>query len=65
MTQAFQQTNYDNRPKPEHKLFVLRMWREAPTDIWRLAIQPSDAPKAHGLPTIDALLAFMRAEMEQ
>lgn len=47
-----------------HKVFVLRLWREKSTDIWRLAIQSRSAAQPHGLPTLAALTEFVQSEMD-
>ncbi len=49
----------------ESHAFMLRLWRESPEEEWRLAIQAIDEPAPRGLASVDALAAYVRAQMER
>ena len=45
--------------KREHKLLILRLWRDTPNDAWRIAIQSPSTNKMIGLPDTSALQAYV------
>lgn len=47
----------------QHKLFMLRLWRETTTDPWRIAIQDGTGAKPIGLPNTTALIAHLEHAM--
>ena len=50
--------------KREHKLLILRLWRDAPDDAWRLAIQTPDTTQMIGLSDTSALQTYIDAIMQ-
>jgi len=63
-------TQRQGRPESGYRAFLLRCWQEAGTGpdgepAWRFTLgQPGDEGRRRGFPSLEALMAFLRTELE-
>ena len=61
------QSGYDTR---HYRAFLLRLWQERAASpdrpaVWRFALEEARTGERHGFGSLEAMVSFLRAQMEQ
>jgi hypothetical protein len=46
-------------PRPYYQSYLLRVWREQPTGIWRVSLENVTSGEKHGFAHLEQLVAFL------
>jgi hypothetical protein len=48
-----------------YRSFLLRLWQDSDTHIWRFSLEDPHTGERRGLANLDAVIAFLKEAMEQ